>query len=119
VDESCASDCVQGWRHSYQAYYHVYSLQTRAAPQWLTAAGQELLQNVMFAPTADAGVFAAFVRSNDVYVVDVNSKAGKLYCIQARFACNVFKVQLGVAVVRCCCRDISTCIHTCPLASYQ
>jgi dipeptidyl aminopeptidase B len=68
---------VQGWRHSFQAYFRLYNLETRSDVGWLTPAGQELLQNVVFAPTADeTKSFVAFVRSNDVFLTDIVSKSG-------------------------------------------
>ena len=74
--------CHQGWRHSFQGHFHLYNLQTKAAPTWLTTAGEELLQNVVFAPVAaPSGVLAGFVRRNDIYIVDIVSKAGAVLII--------------------------------------
>lgn len=42
---------------------------------WLTDRGAEYLQNVMFAPTSTpAGELVAFVRANDIYIVEIASK---------------------------------------------
>lgn len=79
----CVCPCVkcalypQGWRHSFQAYYRLYNLKSGGPLVWLTSQGQELIQNVVIAPeNTPAGVLVAFIRSNDVYIVNIDTEAG-------------------------------------------